>query len=97
MSLEEVVLFEVPHLYGTFLHVLMVSLAVLQWTCGCALGDEPQGMTTQEGIGRPWRVEPKRDVNGLGGRLKPQLSGAWWFAVVFGQLWITYPPMLMPA
>jgi hypothetical protein len=33
-------------------------------------------VTTQEGIGRPRRIKPKRDVNGLEGRLKPSILGA---------------------
>jgi hypothetical protein len=52
-------------------------LAVILWCMrgrcfALELLDVPQKVVeTQESIGRLWRVKPKRDVNGLGGRLKP--------------------------
>jgi hypothetical protein len=52
---------------------------------------------THEGIGRPGRVKPKRDVNGLEGRVKPSTHGTCWLEVIFGLLRISYLPGSMPA
>jgi hypothetical protein len=39
------------------------------------IGECPERIIFQESIGRLWKVELKRDVNGFEGRLKPLVYG----------------------